>query len=64
MKILKITAHWTPEEADCIYQFLDDFKAVLWENYGEDIIKMHQGIHDDEQRAKDIQIDFDDELVF
>jgi len=37
MKIIKMTTHWTTEEADCIYQFLDDFRCAIWESYGDDI---------------------------
>ena len=63
MKTLKITTHWTPEEADCIYQLLDDFKEVLWQNYGDDIIKMHKAVHD-EHLAQVAQNTFDDDLLF
>lgn len=44
MKTLKITTHFTPEEADVIYQFLDELKRVIWESYGEDIVEMHKEI--------------------
>jgi hypothetical protein len=27
MKILRITTHWSAEEAECVYQLLDEFKA-------------------------------------
>ena len=63
MRILKITTHWTPEEADCIYQFLDDFKEVLWQSYGEDIVQMHKTIHDGQQAGNE-ERSFDDELLF
>ncbi len=42
MKILKITTHWSAEEAECIYQLLDELKDALWQGYGEDILKMHE----------------------
>ena len=29
MKILKLTTHWTAEEADCIYRFLDEFRYAI-----------------------------------
>lgn len=62
MKILKITTHWTPEEADAIYQFLDNYKEALWQSYGEDIVQMHKTIHD-QQQASHIAFDhLDDEL--
>lgn len=63
MRILKITTYWTPEEADCIYQFLDECKEALWQSYGEEIVKMYQDIQD-EQQTRDAQRDFDDELPF
>ena len=63
MKILKITTHWTPEEADGIYQFLDDFKEVLWQSYGEDIVQMHKTIHDEHQAGNE-ESTFNDEIPF
>jgi len=29
MKILKLTTHWTAEETDCIYRFLDEFRYAI-----------------------------------
>ena len=63
MMILKITTHWTPEEADCIYQLLDEFKTALWESYGDDIVEMRRAIQC-EQRKVDVQRDVDDKLPF
>ena len=63
MRILNITTHWTPEEADCIDQFLDDFKEVLWQCDGKDIVQMYKALHD-EQRAGDEERTFDDEPPF
>ncbi len=63
MKTLKITTHWTPEEADCIDQFLDDFKQALWQYYGEDIVQMHKTIHA-QQQERDEEKEPDDELLF
>ena len=63
MKTLKITTHWTPEEADCIYQFLEDFKQALWQCYGEDIVQMHKMIQA-EQKERDEKKEPDDELLF
>lgn len=63
MRILKITTHWTPEEADCIYQFLDDFKEALWQHYGEEIIEMHKTILDEQQAVSEEQ-SLDDEIPF
>lgn len=63
MKILKITTHWTPEEADCIYRFLDDVKEALWQQYGDDIVHMYKILHD-EQQAEHEPCDFNDEIPF
>ncbi len=63
MKILKITTHWTPEEADCVYQFLDDLKEAIWQRYGEDILDMYKTIQD-EQQAEYEECDFNDEIPF
>ena len=41
----------------------DDFKEVLWQSYGEDIVQMHKTIHD-EQQAGNEERSFDDELLF
>ena len=63
MKTLKITTQWTPEEADCIYQFLDDFKQALWHCYGEDIVQLHKSIHAQQQERYEKK-ESDDELLF
>ena len=63
MKTLKITTHWTPEEADCIYQLLDDFKQALWQCYGGDIVQMHKTIQA-EQKERDEEKESHDELLF
>jgi hypothetical protein len=49
VKTLKITTHWTVEEADCIYQFLGDFQSAIWEGYGDGIEQMYSEIKDDQQ---------------
>ena len=48
MKILKMTIHWTTEEADCIYQLLNELQSALWQSYGEDIQHMHDMIRDEQ----------------
>ncbi len=63
MKTLKITTHWTPEQADCIYQFLDDFKQALWQCYGEDIVQMHKTVHAQQQERYE-EKESDSELLF
>lgn len=63
MKILRITTHWTPEEADCVYQFLDELKEAIWEHYGEDIVQLYKTLQD-EQQAGHEECDFNDEIPF
>jgi len=52
MKVLKITTHWTVEEADCVYQLLDELKSALWQSYGEEIVQMHQMIQEEQQERE------------
>ena len=65
MKILKITTHWTPEEADCIFSFLDELQSMIWENYGDDLAQMYQQMGEQQQimepEAEDM---FNDEIPF
>jgi hypothetical protein len=63
VKTLKITSHWTPEEAACICQFLDDFKEALWQCYAEDIVQMHKTIHAQQQERHE-EKKSDGELLF
>jgi len=44
MKTLKITTHWTAEQAEDIYTLLDDLKYAIWQSYGDDIVTMHREI--------------------
>ena len=52
MKILKMTTHWTPEEADCIDRLLSEFQTALWENYGVDIEQMYQTNREEQLKLK------------
>ena len=51
MKILKITTHWSAEEAEGIYQLLNDFKDAIWQSYGEDILEMHKTMQLEKQNS-------------
>ena len=44
MKTLRITTHWTTEQAEDMYTLLDDLKSAIWQSYGEDIVTMHREI--------------------
>jgi len=63
MKILKITTHWSAEEADCVYQLLDAFKEAIWQSYGEEILQMVETMRV-EQRTSEEHEDFNDEMPF
>lgn len=65
MKILRITTYWKPEEADCVYQLLDELKAAIWSSYGEEITEMHKAIWEEEQQErKEEEGNENDELLF
>ena len=54
MKILKMTTHWTPEEADCMVRLLDEFQCAIWDSYGQDIEQLYQ-VHREEQLELNIE---------
>jgi len=58
MKTLKITTHWTAEQADAVYQCLDDLKEAIWQCYGEEIIEMYRQ-EQVEEKTKDSEF-YDD----
>jgi len=63
MKILRITTHWSAEEAECVYQLLDEFKEAIWQSYGEDILEMHKKRQLEKQASDELE-DFNDETPF
>ena len=63
MKILKIPTYWTVEQADSIYQFLDELKAVLWQTYGGELQDMYAETHQT-QIENEQGNEFDDEFPF
>ncbi len=64
MKILRIPTYWTPEEADCVYQLLDELRSAVWHSYGEEITAMHKAIWEEEQKRKDSEGSENDERPF
>jgi len=44
MKTLRITTHWTTEQAEDIHTLLDDLKSAIWQSYGEEIVTMNREI--------------------
>lgn len=63
MRTVKITTHWTTEQAEDIYLQLEELKSAIWQSYGEDIIKMHRKIAN-EQLKKEKSSGSTDELLF
>jgi len=65
MKTLKINTHWTTEEADFIFTFLEEIQSMIWENYGDDLARIYQQISE-EQRCMEKETDdiLNDEIPF
>jgi hypothetical protein len=61
MKTLKITTHWTAEEAACVYEMLDLLKSAVWETYGNDISNVYIDITREQNEESE---QFNDELNF
>ena len=55
MKILKITTYWSAEEAEGIYQLLDELKDAIWQSYGEDILEMHETMRLEKQDGDELE---------
>jgi len=61
MKVLKMTTHWTTQEAVEVYEALDLLKTAIWESYGSDIREMQINIAQDQ---KEIEEQFNDPIDF
>jgi hypothetical protein len=61
VKVLKITTHWTTQEAAEVYEALDLLKTAIWENYGSDIKEMYKSIA---QEKKEVGEQFNDAIDF
>lgn len=64
MKTVKITTHWTTEQAEDIYLLLDELKSAIWQSYGEDIDALHQKTACEQQKMQPGDDEFNDELPF
>ena len=53
MKTLRITTHWTTEQAEDMFTLLDDLKTAIWQSYGEDIVTMHREIAFEQKQDED-----------
>jgi Ribonuclease G/E len=61
VKVLKITTHWTTQEAAEVYEALDLLKTAVWESYGNDIREMYINRAQDQ---KEISEQFNDDMDF
>jgi hypothetical protein len=61
MKTLRITTHWTAEEAASVYEMLDLLKSAVWETYGNDISNVYTDITSEQNEESE---QFNDELNF
>ena len=65
MKILKIATHWTPEEADCIFSFLEEIQSMIWESYGDDLAQMYQQMGEEQQKIEqEVEETLNDDIPF
>jgi len=66
MKTLRITTHWTAEQAEDIYTLLDDLKSAIWQGYDDVIVTMHREIAFEQEKEGDGIEDgpFKDEPLF
>jgi len=59
-----IPHYWTPEQALAVYEFLDELRERVWDQYGEQIqhqFRLDCAEHDD---AQPDLFDLDDEIPF
>ena len=53
MKTLRVTTHWTTEQAEDMYTLLDDLKSAIWQSYGEDIVTMNREIAFEQKKERE-----------
>lgn len=63
MKIIKIPTFWNAEQADTVYQFLQELKDAIWLEYHADIQRMYEQIREEQNRAE-ASDSLDDEVDF
>ena len=42
MKVIKLTTYWDAADAQLIISFIDEFRDLLVDTYGEDIVELHR----------------------
>ena len=60
MKLMQISAHWSPEEAYSMVMMLDKLRDSIWNNYREEIIEYCRQISLQEQPSS---TDIDDDII-
>jgi len=53
VKTLRVTTHWTTEQAEDMYMLLDDLKSAIWQSYGEEIVTMHRDMAFEQKKEKE-----------
>ena len=53
MKTLRVTTHWTTEQAEDMSMLLDDLKSAIWQRYGEEIVTMHRDMTFEQKKEKE-----------
>ncbi len=66
MTNLPITAHWSAQEAQIIFEFLDDLKDAIWSVYETELIELYQAqcMHNPWDNKEQLDLDLDDDIPF
>ena len=40
--VVEIPVHWTPEQADAVFEFIAIIETAIWDNYGDNIMELDQ----------------------
>lgn len=62
MKTLRLTTHWTADQADTAIELIDLLRDAIWETYGDQITAMHltNECHKQEQeKSRENQVEFE-----
>ena len=63
MKILKITTHWSAEDAELVYPLLEQLKEAIWLHYGPEITQMNQHRHE-QSLSQETDFELEDDIPF
>jgi hypothetical protein len=64
LSITHLPTHWDAAEAYTVLAFLDLLRDQLWETYGDEITALLQAADTGSGDQRQIDLDFDDDLVF